>query len=161
MENKNGTGVVRKVGDKELKVVKDAKGNPTAESEGFFTYEYPQLAGFEEVVSFYEQRDEKGIPVNTSFVTDENGKRTYLTAEQTITVLVNNELERAAKANAYQKTVAKFKPAEDPKAAFEKIVRTFMSLGLPEEFATMKAKETIAENEARVAAAEAAAASAG
>jgi hypothetical protein len=151
MKSETGVGVVKKAGERELKVVKDAAGKPTPASEGFFSYSFTRPENFEEVIAYYEQKDEKGVPVNAPYVTNEKGEKVYLSAEQAIVELVGAELERAAKANAYQKTVAKFKPAEDPKAAFEKIVRTFMSLGLPEDLATQHARAAIEENERNAA----------
>lgn len=148
----NGNGVVKKAGDKVLKTVEDKDGNYTAESEGYFTYEYPEVASLDEIIAFFEEVDAKGVKVN-ALTTGTGDEKVVLSAEQSMVQLVNNELKRMAKANAYQKTVAKFKPAEDPKAAFEKIVRTFISLGLPEDMAIQHAKAAIAENEARVSAA--------
>lgn len=139
MKNQTGTGVVKAVGDKSLNVVKDAAGKPTAQSEGFFSYGFANLESFDEVIAYYENKD-------NALTTGAGDEKRVLSAEESIVEIVNREIERAAKANAYQKTVAKFKPAEDPKAAFDKIVRTFMSLGLPEDMATAHAKAAIEEN---------------
>lgn len=151
MKTINGNGVVRKAGDRKLTVVEDKDGKPTQESEGFFNYSANQADSLEEVFAYYSD------PANALTVGTGDDK-VKLTAEQSVLSIINDEWERAAKANAYQKTVAKFKPAEDPKAAFEKVVRTFMSMGLPEDMAVKHAQAAIEENAKRAAEADAASA---
>ena len=142
-------GVVKKAGDKVLKVVEDASGTALPASEGYFEFSHPEVANLDEIIAFFEETDEKGVKVN-ALTTGTGDEKVVLSAEQSMVQLVNAELKRMAKANGYQKTVAKFKPAEDPKAAFEKIVRTFISLGLPEDMAIQHARAAIEENAKRV-----------
>lgn len=146
MKSVTGNGVVKTAGERKLAVVLDKDDKPTAESEGYFTYSANQAESLEEVFTYYSN------PENALTVTNDADEKVKLSAEDSVLQIINKEWERAAKANQYGKTVAKFKPAEDPKAAFEKIVRTFMSMGLPEDMAIKHANAAVAENAARAAA---------
>lgn len=150
MRTIKGTGVVSKAGERVLNNTKLADGTYDPTSEGFYSFTREVPANFEELIAFFEAKDAKGNPINALTVGEKDEKR-YLSAEESLVEIVANTLEREAKSNSYQKTLAKFKPAEDPKAAFEKIVRTFMSLGLPEDMAIKHAEAAIAENEKRAA----------
>ena len=151
MRTIKGTGVVSKAGERVLNNSKLADGSHDPTSEGFYSFTREVPANFEELIAFFEAKDAKGTLINARTVTNDKGEKVYLSAEDSLVEIVADTLEREAKSNAYQKTLAKFKPAEDPKAAFEKIVRTFMSLGLPEDLATQRAQDAIDENARREA----------
>jgi len=160
IKTREGVGVVKKAGDRELKNSKLADGktdNP--ESEGFYRWSAQVPATLEEVTEYFsatEVRNGKSVAINALVVKDENGDKITLDPEACIVEVVAQMIADGAKSNAYQKVLAKFKPAEDPKLAFEKIVRGFMSMGVSEEIATRKAQETLDENAAREAEAAAA-----
>lgn len=59
---------------------------------------------------------------------------------------INSSRRDKAKGNAYQNTVIKFTPAEDPAEAEAKAVRVLISLGIPEEIAKATVAKTLADN---------------
>lgn len=151
IKTRTGVGVVKKAGDRELVNLKLADGSPDPASEGFYRWSRSVPETIDEVYAWFQQVDAKGKLVNAVVVKNDSGEKVTLDAEACIVEVVAAMLADEAKSNAYQKTLAKFKPAEDPKAAFEKIVRGFMSLGLPEDLATAQAQAAIDANAAREA----------
>lgn len=151
MKDYSGTGVAKKAGARVLNNIELPNGDWSPASEGFYKWSTKAPVSLEDVVEWFQVKDAKGRLVNAIYVTNEAGDKVALDADACIVSVVAGMICDKAKSLAYQKVLAKFKPAEDPAVAREKLIRIYLSMGFTEELATRKADEAIAENAQREA----------